>query len=991
MALFDSRLNELAAAVSDGSGVDWRGAEAKAASDEDREFVRCLRLVERIADVHSSASWVAGGSVATSFSDEAPVAWGAMPAPTHWGPLTIGERIGSGTFGDVYRAWDKRLDREVALKLLRPRAGAVPASADQLETAFVEEGRLMARVRHPGVATVFGAERVDGRAGFWMELVRGRTLEQELAERGPLPADEISRIGVAVCEALAAVHRAGLVHRDIKAQNVMRDADGRIVLMDFGTGLEIADETQPTRLAGTPLYLAPEVLDGTAPTPQSDLYSVAILLYHLATASFPTPGRTLREVRQAHRRGQRHPLTTARPDLPTRLAAAVDHALAPDAALRFTDAPAMRDAVSVLAPETGRSRTLWIRGTLAAALAAIGWFSGWGATEVPLQPHDPVLIAAFENRTGDPFFDGTVEQALERELASSSHVSIIPRGRVDDALRLMQKPLDTKIDTALGRDLALRDGGVRAVISGRVEKVSAGYMVSAVATRPEDGAIVAAVDETAPAQSDLPRAIRRASLTLRTRLGENRTAVEASRRQLEKVTTPSWHALQLYSQAAALVRFDGLSDNAPLAEQLLREALKDDPEFASAHMLLAFAIHQQETRMPEVLQHADRALQLADQTTQIERLFIIGTHHQFHGLAAQHAAEWERLYAQAAVAYEALLRLQPDHYWALDRLTLTYSNLFRAADSARLAQRLAAVRPNSGAWLAWAAVEHVRAGAYEDALRLGSEASERMNPGENPNIGATVLLPAQIAWLKNDVWGALRATDAVFAAHRETPADPAARARVRGPQERQELGMQLTYMYLTLGRLDQAQEAATWMPAGPLQIQGLASVVSQRGDRARLREFLSNRRPEETRFVPMLMIEAGLMPRGSVLPHPLARGLLAIEDDRPDEAISLLESATERLHAHRWPLPWLKGARRLAEVWERKGNIPRAIQTLERASQWPRADMTLVWSSGSEWLLMRAKLADLYRQGSRLADADRIEADLRTLLAAADPAHPLKR
>jgi serine/threonine-protein kinase len=154
----------------------------------------------------------------------------------------------------VYRAWDPRLDREVALKLIREQG----PRHDSVGSLVIDEGRLLARVRHPNVVTVYGADRIDGRVGLWMEFVRGRTLEAVLRDHGPFGAQEAALIGLDVCRALSAVHKASLIHRDVKAQNVMREAGGRIVLMDFGTGREEL-EGRRAELAGTPLYIAPEI------------------------------------------------------------------------------------------------------------------------------------------------------------------------------------------------------------------------------------------------------------------------------------------------------------------------------------------------------------------------------------------------------------------------------------------------------------------------------------------------------------------------------------------------------------------------------------------------------------------------------------------------------------------------------------------------------------------------------------------------------------
>src|SRR5439155_23094485 len=152
-----------------------------------------------------------------------------------------------------------------------------------------------------------------------MELIRGETLEQLLQKRGPFSAREAALVGIDLCRALAAIHAAGLIHRDVKAQNVMREAGGRIVLMDLGTGREI-DRTGRralSDLAGTPLYLAPEIFDGAPASERSDLYSLGVLLYHLVTGSFPARATTIDELRDAHATGTCVRLRDARADLPT--------------------------------------------------------------------------------------------------------------------------------------------------------------------------------------------------------------------------------------------------------------------------------------------------------------------------------------------------------------------------------------------------------------------------------------------------------------------------------------------------------------------------------------------------------------------------------------------------------------------------------------------------------------------------------------------------
>jgi eukaryotic-like serine/threonine-protein kinase len=320
------RINRLIESIADGTPVNWDAVDHTADAAQQR-LLGHLRIVAGVADVHRA--------VPVQESSDATTGWSALGAADHalprWGHLLLVAKVGEGAFGEVYRARDPWLDREVALKLLKPSVtGPVPTAR------LVEEARTLARVRHHNVVTVHGADMHDGRVGLWMELVRGRTLTQILAAQGPFSASEAALVGQEVCRALAAVHAAGLVHRDVKAQNVMRESGGRLVLMDFGAG-------------GTPVYLAPELLAGGAPTVASDVYAVGVLLYHLVTADFPVYGTNVLELMRAHGRGERHHLAEKRPELPEAFVAAVERAVHTDPAQRFASMRLMQEALASLA------------------------------------------------------------------------------------------------------------------------------------------------------------------------------------------------------------------------------------------------------------------------------------------------------------------------------------------------------------------------------------------------------------------------------------------------------------------------------------------------------------------------------------------------------------------------------------------------------------------------------------------------------------------
>lgn len=239
-----------------------------------------------------------------------------------WGELRLLEELGRGAFGRVFRAWDQTLAREVALKILRLES-ADPSTINTV----LREGQMLARIRHRNVVTVHGAQQIGREVGVWMELVRGRTLAQMVRGDGPMGPEEAAVIGMTLCDAVAAVHAAGLLHRDIKAQNVMRESGGRIVLMDFGAGLDAVNPRRQAELVGTPLYMSPDVLAGAAWSPSADIYSLGVLLFYLVTGRFPVEGHSVAEISTAHALGEQQTLADYRAGLPEGFARVIRRAL----------------------------------------------------------------------------------------------------------------------------------------------------------------------------------------------------------------------------------------------------------------------------------------------------------------------------------------------------------------------------------------------------------------------------------------------------------------------------------------------------------------------------------------------------------------------------------------------------------------------------------------------------------------------------------------
>jgi serine/threonine-protein kinase len=278
------------------------------------------------------------------------------------GRYELGEVIGHGGMSVVRRAVDRQLQRDVAVKLLRP---AYAAHVDS-RRRFEEEARAAARISHPSVVTVFDSGEDGEQAFLVMECLPGRTLAEVLAD-GPLPAEQVRSIAGQLLGALAAAHAVGVVHRDVKPGNVLMTPDGKAKLADFGIAktAETPDLTATGLVVGTAWYVAPERLAGAPASPASDLYSLGVVLYEAATGEKPSDGGPSPAVDPA-------------------LATAIDRALQPDPALRFHSADEMlaaitRDAATAPMPLeptavlTGSATTEPRRGgwVAAAAIAAL--------------------------------------------------------------------------------------------------------------------------------------------------------------------------------------------------------------------------------------------------------------------------------------------------------------------------------------------------------------------------------------------------------------------------------------------------------------------------------------------------------------------------------------------------------------------------------------------------------------------------------------------
>jgi serine/threonine-protein kinase len=335
------------------------------------------------------------------------------------GKYRIIDRLGRGGMGTVYKAVDETLDREVAIKVLNPDLG----ESDVLKR-FRAEAITLARLNHPGIATLYELHRQDDDLLMVMEFVRGETFH-DLSERlGPLPAPQAAHLCVQVLDALAHAHRAGVVHRDLKPANLMISETGTVKVMDFGIARVLGTEhfTHGGYMMGTPAYMAPEQVMGRDVDARADLYAVGVVFYRLLSAQLPFEADTAIAMVQKQISEAPTPISTFRPDLPEWCSQVIDRALAKSPVDRFQSAEEFRTVLHL----GDRVRALGELPTMAATPTPTGLLVG---SEMTLA-HEPVLTTRSGVRSSGAAVATPLTQARtaveHRQTTSSAPPSAAP-------------------------------------------------------------------------------------------------------------------------------------------------------------------------------------------------------------------------------------------------------------------------------------------------------------------------------------------------------------------------------------------------------------------------------------------------------------------------------------------------------------------------------------------------------------------------------------
>ncbi len=598
------------------------------------------------------------------------------------------EPIGKGGMGEVYLAKDTILDRKVALKFLSAERQQDPAARQKL----LKEARAAAALDHPFICKVYETGEVQGEGFIAMEYVEGQDLKQKL-EKEPLSIRESLRITLEIAEALEEAHKRGVLHRDLKPANIMITPQNHVKVMDFGlakrflSGEETiaqtitqATETEQGTLIGTLAYMSPEQARGEGIDARSDIFSLGIILQEMIAGNHPFSKASAIETLSSILRDP-PPQTQLRPkSINPILAPILRKALAKNREDRYQNMSEFIDAVRNLQKEiTGEGRfplrtwQIGVAAVLVIGMLITGVLLLIRRPPVSQETAEPetisVLVANFQNQTGDAIFDGVLEKALDISLADASFIHIHNR---QDALKLAAE-LDPSAGETLDEELAQlvsRRAGVNVVVGGSIEQRDEGYAVQVWALDTVKSEKVYEDAITIGAKSEILKTADRFAAKLRSNLGH----IPADSLQAltkETFTTTSLEAMKAYALAQEL-------DDQGRSEEALNEylrAIDHDPNFGRAYSGVAL-MYYNSGRYEEAEVYFKEALKRIDQMTDREK-------YRDRGLYAIMTRDFKK----AIDEFNALLKQYPGDYVIHANLAIAYfyaRNMPKAVEEGRL-------------------------------------------------------------------------------------------------------------------------------------------------------------------------------------------------------------------------------------------------------------------------------------------------------------------
>ena len=562
---------------------------------------------------------------------------------TRLGPYEVVGLLGAGGMGEVYRAQDMRLGRHVAVKVLP----AAVAGEPQRLRRFEQEARAEGLLNHPNVVIVHDVGTHEGTPYLVTELLDGESLRKRL-ERGPLPLREAVGVALQVARGLSAAHDKGIVHRDLKPDNVFLVPGGGVKILDFGIAKLFEPDPGPASLSpealaalseaetqahastgwgvlvGTPAYMSPEQARGERVDYRSDLFSFGIVLYEMLTGADPFRRGSAAETLKAILKETPRPAQVGGRHTPAEIQKVLRLTLAKDPPQRYASTRQLVEDLEHLARRL--DNRLLTPGRAAAAIALIVAVVGplaWLASRPPVtppreRPTVSLLVADLENRTGDPVFDGALEQALQIGLEGAPFVTAFDRAQAQRQAATLGSP--GPLDEARARLVSTRLG-VKLIVAGSIEQKDARYTLQTRVVDPLTSETLARASAGADTKGDVLKAVDAVAVRLRAGLGDVKPQSPLALGR-ETFTTASLQALNSYALAQELHQ-QGKNDEA--AEQY-RQAIAHDPDFGRAYAGLGVILYNQGEAEKSAAQY-QKALALIDRMTERERYRTRGNYY----------------------------------------------------------------------------------------------------------------------------------------------------------------------------------------------------------------------------------------------------------------------------------------------------------------------------------------------------------------------------